>query len=259
MIDKVEGVQYRRPAVFDGLAVTAGFSTRHGGVSGGRFRSLNLGLSTGDDDETVRSNRAKLFESAGLDPLKVAIAGQVHGSKVRIVDAPGLYPGIDALVTQSPGLVLAITAADCAVVLLADVDAGIVAAAHAGWRGTVGAIVPETVRQMRRAGAALHGLRAYISPCISLERFEVGEEVADEFANEFVVRHEEWPRPHVNLRSAIAAQLASEGVSPDRIEISTECTYDHADYYSYRADAGDTGRMMGFIAFDSDAGTGSAD
>lgn len=239
------------PAILNGDGVTAGFSKRHGGTSDGEFQSLNVGLSTGDDTAVVQRNRDLLFRSMDLDPSRVAIAGQVHGAAVRYVDSPGLYPGFDALVTDVPDLVLAITAADCAVILVAEMDRGIVGAIHSGWRGTVSGIVAETVEEIVRRGANPRLLSAYVSPCISAQRFEVGEEVAAQFPSQFVIRRDGWERPHIDLRGSIFSQLIGSGISSGRVEVSDECTYDHPDYFSYRAESGTTGRMMGFIALTS--------
>lgn len=235
------------PTIFGG-GVTAGFSRRHGGTSDGEFHSLNVGLSTGDHPSAVQRNRDLLFASMNLDPSRVAIAGQVHGAAVRYVETPGVYPGLDALVTDVPDLVLAITAADCAVILLAEMDRGIVGAIHSGWRGTVSGIALETVNEMTRRGADTRRMSAYVSPCISAERFEVGEEVAEQFPGRFVVRRDDWQRPHIDLRGYISSQLISTGISPSRVEVSDECTFEKLDYFSYRAASGMTGRMMGFIA-----------
>ncbi len=236
------------PAILDEPGICAGFSKRHGGTSARQFRSLNVGLSTGDDPDAILLNRELLFGSMELEPSQVAIAGQVHGAAVGYVKSPGVYPGYDALITDIPDLVLAITAADCAVILVADMERGIVGAIHSGWRGTVLGIVLETVEEMTHLGANPQRMRAYVSPCISVERFEVGEEVAGQFPGQYVVRRDDWKRPHIDLRGYISAQLAVTGISPSRIEVSDECTYDHPDYFSYRAESGTTGRMMGFIA-----------
>ncbi len=239
---------FRRPTIFSGTAVTAGFTTRHGGRSTGPFASLNLGLSTGDDPKDVASNRRTVFEAAGLDAEMLAVAGQVHGVQVETVDKPGLYAGRDALVTTTTNLILAITAADCAVVLLADVNASVVAAVHSGWRGTAGAITSLVISEMQKLGASVAALRAYVSPCFTVNNFEVGEEVAAQFDDRYVVRRADWPRPHVDLQAAIVDQIHDAGVARNQLETAHECTFEHPDYYSYRASGGTTGRMMGFIA-----------
>lgn len=236
----------------DALAVddvVAGFSLRHGGVSPRPFDTLNLGLSTGDDAANVHENRRLLFDQEGLTSEGLAIAGQVHGKEVLTVDTPGLYPGFDGLVTKTAGVVLCITSADCAVVLLADVRAGVVGACHSGWRGTVERVASHTVAAMVRMGAQTRRIRAYISPCICTDHFEVGPEVAVRFDEVHVVRRPDWPRPHVDLKAAVAAQLVDSGVDSDFIETSSRCTFAEThDFYSYRAENGATGRMMGFIS-----------
>lgn len=236
------------PTIFNSPGITAGFTTRHGGVSGGPYRSLNLGLSTGDDDKKVEENRRLLGEAAGIPPEQFAIAGQVHGAEVLVVRDPGLYPGYDGLVTDAEYLLLTITSADCAAVLLADPEASVIGACHSGWRGTVAGISQVTITAMEKLGAATERIRAYISPCISLENFEVGPEVAAQFDDAFVHTRAGWPRPHVDLKAVIAAQLHAVGLPEDNIEISPHCTMaETKDFYSYRAENGVTGRMMGFI------------
>ena len=241
---------------------------RDGGVSIGPFSSLNLGLSTGDDDENIRENRRRLGEQAGIPVDRFAIAGQVHEAEILAVRAPGLYPGYDGLVTDEENLLLVITAADCAAILLADDQAGVVGACHSGWRGTVANISANTVAAMQDLGAAPARIRAYASPCISLENFEVGPEVAEQFDDRYVfdrpperlvaaasgtssdaVSDEEvWRKPHVDLKAAIRDQLQAAGLSEDAIEVSPHCTMGETDlFYSYRAEGGTTGRMMGFI------------
>lgn len=228
--------------------VSAGFSQRRGGVSEAPYRSLNVGLSTGDEDERVLENRRRLFEPFGIDVERLAIAGQVHGSDVLVVSGSGLYPGYDALVTSVPGVVLCITSADCAVVLLADPDAAVIGACHSGWRGTVDNIAGKTVRRMIGCGADPERMRAYVGPTIGVEHFEVGPEVAACFPPEFVVHRAEWPRPHVDLTSAIAGQLARAGLDCAAIEVSDRCSFSEtSSFFSYRAENGTTGRMMGFI------------
>lgn len=241
--------EYLEPAIFNDLpGVAAGFSTRHGGVSDGAYAALNLGLSTGDDREAVLENRRRLFAAVGFDADRLVVAGQVHGDDLKIVTEPGLYLGFDALVTEVPGLVLAISAADCCAVLLADADSRIVGACHAGWRGAVAEIAVKTVATMQGLGAEPNRLRVYISPCISAENFEVGPEVAEQFDAAFVRR---WPhklKPHIDLKAAVAAQLEDAGVLTTNIEIAPHCTFAETDtFFSHRAENGTTGRMMGFI------------
>ncbi|RMF65337.1 MAG: peptidoglycan editing factor PgeF [Bacteroidetes bacterium] len=237
-----------RPALFDGVpGVAAAFTTRHGGVSAPPYASLNLGLSTDDDPAHVHENRRRVAAALGFAPEALALAGQVHGAAVRVVTAPGLYPGFDGLVTATPGLLLGITAADCAAVLLADADAGVVGACHAGWRGTVAGVVPATLDALRTLGARPERLRAYVGPCISARHFEVGPEVAARFDAAFVLRTP-GQKPHVDLKAAVEAQLRQGGIPPDHIEVSARCTFAETHtFFSHRAEHGRTGRMMGLI------------
>ncbi|MEX0600948.1 MAG: peptidoglycan editing factor PgeF [Rhodothermales bacterium] len=237
------------PRVFSGVAcVKAGFSRRYGGVSEGPYRSLNLSLSTGDEESRVEENRRRFFEAQGIGPHRLAIAGQVHGSSIEVVTEPGLYPDRDALVATVSHVALCIVAADCAVVLLVDARSPVVAACHSGWRGTVDNIAGKTVRKMVEYGADASAIRAWVSPCISIEHFEVGPEVAARFAKKYVVRRDRWPRPHVDLKAAIADQLGRAGIPQTQIEVSDRCTAAETDtFFSHRAEQGTTGRMMGYI------------
>ena len=192
--------------------------------------------------EGVDAARARLAEAVGMP---VASVGQVHGADVAVVHGPGHVAAHDGLVTDTAGLVLSVLAADCALVLLADAEAGVVGACHSGWRGTVAGIVGETVAAMARLGATPGRVSAYLAPCISAEAFEVGEEVAARFPASSVVRRPEWPRPHVDLRADLGRQLAEAGVA--EVEVADGCTVADGAFYSYRAEDGTPGRMLGFV------------
>ncbi|MEO0560224.1 MAG: polyphenol oxidase family protein [Bacteroidota bacterium] len=216
------------PSVF-GPPVVAGFTTRH--------------FSTAE--EPLDSVRQRVGETVGL-PL--ASVGQVHRADVALVRAAGHVPEHDGLVTNTPGLLLTVMAADCALVLLADAEAGVVGACHSGWRGTVAGITGATVRAMIDLGASSGRIRAYVAPCISAEAFEVGEEVAAQFDDAVVQRRADWPRPHVDLKAELVRQLEASGVSSERTEVSDGCTIrDNGQFYSYRAETGTLGRMIGFV------------
>ena len=215
------------PALTDVPRLVAGFTTRAFSPAG-----------AGQD-----AARARLAEAVGMP---VASVGQVHGVDVATVREPGHVPDHDGLVTDVPGLTLSVVAADCALVLLADVEAGVVGACHSGWRGTVGGVLGETVAAMRALGADPARTVAALGPCISLDAFEVGEEVAAEFDPSVVVRRPEWPRSHVDLRADLARQLVEAGVTT--VETSDGCTVgDNDRYFSYRAEDGTPGRMLGFV------------
>jgi len=238
-----------RPRIFASVpSVTAGVSTRHGGVSSPPYDTLNLGRHVGDDPSCVEENRRRFCAALDTDPAWLATAGQVHGSTVRVIDAPRHEPFCDGLVTTTPGLLLAIATADCAAVLLADPVNGVAAACHAGWRGAAARITVDTVSIMENCGAELDELRAHVSPCISLEAFEVGPEVAARFDDAVVHRRDGWDRPHVDLKAVLRGQLEEAGVPVDAIGVSEHSTARETDdFFSHRASGGTTGRMFGAI------------
>lgn len=243
-------MMYLSPTIFDEQpGLVAGFSTRLGGVSKAPYASLNLSLSQDDNPAHVHTNRRQLFEEAiGFSVDQIAFTGQVHGNDLLDVTAPGVYRGYDGMVTRARGLLLCTTAADCANILLADAEAGVIGACHAGWRGAVEQITPKTVAWMQEHGAVPARMRAYISPCISAENFEVGPEVAAQFDKAFVVQRPGWPKPHVDLKAALVAQLVAAGLDEAHLEVAPQCTFGDVDtFFSHRAEKGTTGRMMGFI------------
>jgi YfiH family protein len=164
----------------DSLATPHGFFTRQGGVSTGPYASLNCSLSGRDEPSRVAENRARAARALGCEVL-VGLA-QVHGCEVAVVDQPwpsGAGPAGDAMVTGRAGVGLAIVTADCAPVLLADTDAGVIGAAHAGWRGATAGVLEATVAAMRRLGARIERIAAAVGPCIGQDSYEVGADVRD--------------------------------------------------------------------------------
>lgn len=237
-----------RPRLFAETSVTAGVSTRQGGVSAAPYDTLNLGRHVDDDPSSVEENRRRFCAALDVDPAWLATAGQVHGSTVRVIDAPRHEPFCDGLVTTTPELLLAIATADCAAVLLADPINRVVGACHAGWRGTVKGIAAGTVRTMEDVGAESEHIRAYIGPCLSRSAFEVGPDVASRFDDRFVYRKADWRRPHVDLKAALRNQLEGAGVPGKSVEVSEYCTATNPDtFFSHRASDGNTGRMFGAI------------
>jgi len=198
-------------------------------------------------DVEIKAQRNLLFKVLDLEPAWTAWARQVHGTKVQVVSDGGLYAGVDALVTQIPGLALLIQVADCAAVLLADVKRNMIAAAHAGWRGAAGGIIPGVLNSMQELGANPADIVAYISPCISVENFEVGEDVAGQFPDRFVNR-KSYSKPHVNLKEFIRYQLLETGLNPRNIEVDNKCTMEEDNLlYSYRREKEQSGRMLALI------------
>jgi YfiH family protein len=235
------------------LGVGHGFSTRAGGVSRGRYATLNLGGKWGDDAAHVAENRRRVAEAGGFALAHLHTARQVHGVAVVRVEA-GDDPAAtaareaDALVSSAPGVTLGVYTADCVPILLAD-DEGRVAAVHAGWRGTVAGVAAAAVKELAALGAAPGRLRAAFGPSICARSFEVGEEVAEAFARvtpEAVVRGP--GRPHVDLWAANRALLIAAGLAPGHIDAAPPCSHCDAErFFSFRRDGAQIGQMLSFI------------
>lgn len=165
------------------------FFTREGGVSRGLYASLNCGLGSGDAPEAVAENRARAMAMLGSPAGALATAYQVHSSRVETVERPwpdDERPKVDALVTRTPGVVLGVLTADCAPVLFADADAGVIGAAHAGWRGARDGVLEATVAAMEQLGAARERIAAAIGPSIGRDSYEVGPEFPAHFRDRAV-------------------------------------------------------------------------
>ena len=159
-----------------------GFFTRGGGVSAGPYASLNCSLSSQDSRDAVLENRARAIRSLNGDPAGLVGLTQVHGADVVRVTAAwpaGAGPRADAMVTDRPGIALGIVTADCAPVLFADAAAGVVGAAHAGWRGAVAGVLEATIQAMCALGAQVERIAAAIGPCIGQDSYEVGADLRD--------------------------------------------------------------------------------
>lgn len=156
-----------------------GFFTRKGGVSTGVYAHLNCGPGSNDDPDDVAQNRKLAMESFGCDPARLLTCYQMHSAEVAVVDGPfvGELPKADAMVTNRAGFALGILTADCAPVLLADPNAGVIAALHAGWKGALAGIVENTVAAMLILGAQPENLVGVIGPTIHQASYEVGAEL----------------------------------------------------------------------------------
>ncbi|MFK7602540.1 peptidoglycan editing factor PgeF [Deinococcus sp. SM5_A1] len=231
------------------------FTTRAGGVSVDQYGAETGGGLNLDDREDdagrVAENRRRLATALDFGPADFARLDQVHGTEVVTVTGPGVWTG-DALITATPGVLLAIGTADCYPLLLEDAQAGVIGAAHAGWKGTLGRIAEKTVRAMCELGARPERIRAAVGPGICGERYGVGVEVAAQFTQaglgDFVLTGEE--QPHLDLAGANRAVLLGAGLSEDNIWLSGRCSTE-TDFYSYRRDAGKTGRMWAVIGLNT--------
>jgi YfiH family protein len=222
------------------------FFTRGGGVSEGIYAGLNCGFGSSDERGRVRENRRRatahmLGREEAIGNSDVLTPNQVHSDVAVVVDAPwqGERPKADAVVTRRPGLLVGVLTADCAPVLLADAQAGVVAAAHAGWRGALGGILEASVAAMEGEGARREHIHAVVGPCIGPGAYEVGPELEERFlaidrANaRFFKRADAAARPYFDLPGYVSARLAALGLA--RIEDRAHCTYrNEAEYFSYR-------------------------
>jgi hypothetical protein len=237
--------------------VAHGFFTRRGGVSQGGFASLNCGFGSNDDPVAVSENRARV--GAFLGAHSVISAHQVHSATAVLADAPWSMAGrprADAIVTTTPGLAIGVLTADCAPVLFADPEAGVVAAAHAGWRGALGGVLEATLAAMESAGARRGRTVVAIGPCIGQAAYEVGPEFEAEFLRHdagnarFFVRESANARPHFDLAGYAERRLRAARIG--NIHTQYLCTYaQSADFFSYRRSAArkepDYGRLISAI------------
>ncbi len=161
------------------------FFTRRGGVSTGVYDSLNGGVGSRDEPRAVRDNRARMAAALAIAPDRLAIPYQVHSPDAATISEPfppEARPRCDALVTATPGLGLGVTGADCGMILFADPEARVIAAAHAGWKGALAGVIEATVDAMTRLGARRERVNAALGPCIAQNSYEVGPEFIDAFA-----------------------------------------------------------------------------
>lgn len=221
-----------------------GFTNRLGGVSRGRFASLNLGLTWGDDPEAVAENLRRVADAGGYPAPTLRRVKQVHGGVVLHASTLSATSEADGMwCTKADGLTLGVSTADCVPILLADVAGTVAAAVHSGWRSTVAGIAGAAVAALAVDPATLV---AAIGPCIELAKFEVGPEVAEQFDAAFVDKTT-FPKPHVDLVAVVTQQLRTAGVPVANIERVGTCTHAHPErYFSYRRDGKGTGQMMSF-------------
>ena len=219
------------------LPVTHAFLTRRGGVSRGLYASLNCGRGSADDPEAVAANRALAAGVLALAPEALATVHQVHSARAVVLREAGPPEEADALVTDRPGLAMGILTADCAPVLLADPEAGVVGAAHAGWRGALGGVIEAAVEAMTDLGARPGRIAAAVGPCIGPAAYEVGPELEARFIahDAASARFFQAPagRAHLDLPAYALHRLRLAGVG--RAEWTGHCTHDDPGrFFSYR-------------------------
>lgn len=244
-------------------------TTRRGGVSTGDYAGMNPGLYTTDLPENIDKNRRILCEALQIDLSRLITPHQTHSDRIAVIDEAWLaqgpveqvrsLEGIDALMTHVPDFYVTVSTADCVPVLLYASDKRVVAAVHAGWRGTVAAIVQKTIKRMVEIyGCDVSCLQAAIGPSISLKSFEVGTELVETFRASEVWTKEDtetlfWIHPdthkyHIDLWRANRLQLLYEGVEESHILQADLCTYEQVDeLFSARRLGINSGRILSGI------------
>ncbi|MCM1354899.1 MAG: polyphenol oxidase family protein [Staphylococcus sp.] len=239
----------------DSPLYNVGYTSRgETGTSLSPYDSFNLCHYTGDTPEHVGLSRAMFAEALGIDVADVIVPRQTHSAEILTISslpvADGLLHGVDGVVTNVRGIVTGVSTADCVPVAAIDCVAGVSGVFHAGWRGAVAGIIGKGIDAMIRLGAEPARIRAFVGPAICTGCFEVGEEVAACFPDEFVVRHHGWRRPHVDLPGYVARELELAGVGRGYLEGFHEeiCTRCHPDeFFSARASGIDSGRNFTYI------------
>ncbi|HEU5285947.1 MAG TPA: peptidoglycan editing factor PgeF [Sphingomicrobium sp.] len=234
-----------------------GFLGRRGGVSTGELEGLNVGYGSGDDRDAIAQNRARAI-AAVLPGAGLATVHQVHSPTAVVAERPWPHderPRADGLATDRPGLLLGILTADCAPVLLADPAAGVVGAAHAGWRGALAGVTDETIAAMERLGARRERIVAAVGPCIGRDSYQVDETFRGRFlgldpANDRFFSGGPGNRPHFDLAAYVAARLEAAGIAG--VEALALDTYAEPErFFSYRRSThrkeADYGRQIAMI------------
>lgn len=232
---------------FPGLVF--GMSTVEGGVSPGTF-GMNLSFNVQDVPSNVHENRRLFFAALGLTPDQAAFTRQQHTSDILTVATPGQYDTCDALVSDRPGVFLAVSIADCTPVMLFDPVRRAAAGVHAGWRGTAAGIVAKSIRRMQQEyGTDPADLVAFIGPSAGVCCYEVGAEVASQFPPSCVVPSALEGKSMLDVKQANVLQLLDNGVRNSNIEVHSDCTIHNALYHSHRRDGAGSGRMFAVIGF----------
>lgn len=241
-----------------GNGIHHGYFTREGGVSGGIYQGLNVGIGSKDVPDHVVENRRRVTSQMGVSPGRLVTPYQTHSPDVVTVSAPfpGERPNADGIVTATPGLAIGVVTADCGPILFADAEARVVGAAHAGWRGAIGGVLENTIESMLALGARRSSITAVLGPTIGPENYEVGPEFFAQFT-EYNAAYDRYFRAtgrdgyHMfDLWTFITDRLNTAGV---RVDALKQCTYaDENRFFSYRRTTHrkepDYGRQISTIA-----------
>ncbi len=235
-------------------------TTRAGGRSKPPYESFNLGAGVGDEPAAVTANRHRLADELGLRRERLVWMEQVHGRNAEIVDGPvpDAVEATDALVTAEPGLALVALCADCVPVLLADPEAGVVGAVHAGRVGARVGVVPAALDAMRRAGASVDRIEVLLGPAACGECYEVPATMRDDVEKHLPGSASRTRKgtPGLDLRAGLWRQLTDAGVA--KIGVDPRCTVEDATLFSHRRE-GTTGRLAALTWLEPDADPGRSE
>jgi polyphenol oxidase len=241
-----------KPAIFDKFAeIVAAQSTREYGVSPYPY-GLNLSSHVGDAIENVLENRKKFYSAIGVpDDARFVYQNQIHSANINIVDgSQEIVPQSDGLITDKQNTFLAVSTADCTPVIIYEPVRKIIAAVHAGWRGTEQLITYTAIKRLVELGAKPNNIYAFIGASASRENYEVGQEVATLFEKDY---YDEMPNGKcmLDIKTANRDQLLIAGVPLEQIEVSPRCTIHDLRLHSYRRDGKESGRMFAVIGMKS--------
>ncbi len=247
--------------LLDSAGVRHGFFTRQGGVSSGLYRGLNVGSGSQDAPEAVAENRRRAAKFMNPRAEAIVTPWQVHSPDAVVVDKPfqGEKPKADGIVTATPGLVIGVVTADCGPILFSDPKAGVIGAAHAGWKGAIGGVLENTIAAMEKTGARRADIRAVLGPSISQRNYEVGPEYVSTFTTQdssfkrFFIPSPKPDHSMFDLRAFSLHRLEAAGVE---CAMTDDCTYaDEDNFYSYRRAThrkeADYGRQLSAISIRS--------
>jgi hypothetical protein len=226
--------------------VIFGFSTKIGLLRKAPYY-FNLSYSVGDNENVVTENRTGFLKALKFDVNRVVFQKQVHSDIVKIVDEPGNAGECDALITNTAGLGLAVSSADCATIFIYDVNNNVIAGVHSGWRGTQKGILERTLNTLsKNYNSRADDLFIYILPAISQTNYEVGKEVADVFDEKYLIRNNE--KFYLDVTGVNLDLLTKFGIPEKNIEVSGLCSYSNDQFlHSYRRDGLKSGRSLGVI------------
>jgi YfiH family protein len=243
------------------------FFGRTGGVSQGIYAGLNCGQGSRDERSHIDENRRRVAEHFHTMPQQLCTVFQIHSPEVLVISEPtNITQRADAMVTTIPGLILSILTADCAPVLMADAQAGVIAAAHAGWRGAYGGIIENTVQAMLKLGARRQRIAASIGPCIGQDSYEVGPEFIDQITKQdpanaqFFQRRTKRTHAQFDLQGYVHSRLRAAGLH-DITSVGMDTFADETRFYSYRRavahNESDYGRQISSIMLRERRGVGT--